>query len=82
MELTQLTYFDNGRMMLALTTLLVVVGVVAGDGVGHNKLLNLPAASTANYISYTNDLPTTTGLTVCAWQQKNYSDDKRCLFQC
>ena len=70
MELTlkELTYFDSGRMMFALTTLLAVVGLVAGDGVGHNKILNFPAASTANYISYKTDLPAMTGLTVCAWK--------------
>ncbi|XP_063693319.1 uncharacterized protein LOC134825110 [Bolinopsis microptera] len=67
-------------MMFALTTLLAVVGLVTGDGVGHNKLLNFPSASIANYISYKTDLPAMTGLTVCAWQQKSYSDDKRCWF--
>ena len=66
--------------MLATTTLLLVTGLVLGD-VGHNQILDFPGpASTENYISYNPDFPALTGLTVCAWQQKSYSDYKRYWF--
>ena len=66
--------------MLATTVLLLVAGLVLGD-VGHNQILDFPGPSnTENYISYNPDLPALTGLTVCAWQQKSYSDNARYWF--
>ena len=67
-------------MIFALTTLLAVVGLVTSDGETHNKILNFPTASTANYISFNPDLPELTGLTVCAWMKKSYLDKSRYWF--
>ena len=65
--------------MLAFGTfLLALSSLVAGEG--HNSILNLPTASTANYISFNPDWPTLNGLTVCSWQKKAYSDKGRYWF--
>ena len=60
--------------MIALTTLLAVVGLVA-SGDSYNKLLNFPSASTANYIRFEPGFPVLTGLTVCAWRLDNFSSN-------
>ena len=53
--------------MISLTILLSVVGLAASGP--FNKVLNFPAASAANYISFNPELPALTGITVCAWKQ-------------
>ncbi|XP_063689282.1 C-reactive protein-like [Bolinopsis microptera] len=63
-------------MIFALTTLLSVVGLVTSNGETHNKILNFPTASTANYISFNPDLPELTGLTVCAWKKNSFLERK------
>ncbi|XP_063686508.1 uncharacterized protein LOC134820217 [Bolinopsis microptera] len=49
-----------------------VVGLAASGtarDTSYNKIINFPAASNANYISFNPELPALTGLTVCAWKQ-------------
>ena len=66
------------KMFAFATFLLALSGLVAGEG--HNSILNFPSASKANYISFNPGLPSLDGLTVCGWQKKAYSDDKRYWF--
>ncbi|XP_063680157.1 serum amyloid P-component-like [Bolinopsis microptera] len=52
--------------MISLTILLAVVGLAASgtaSDTSYNKIINFPAASKANYISFNPELSTLTGLT-------------------
>ena len=66
--------------MFALLALFTLAGLVVGDTVGHNKILNFASAGITDYISYNPGLPELEGLTVCAWQQKTYTDSNRYWF--
>ncbi|KAL5249263.1 hypothetical protein ACHWQZ_G018200 [Mnemiopsis leidyi] len=64
-------------MMLVFTALLALTALVAGGEVGHNQILEFPAVSNANYVSFKPGFSDLAGLTVCAWLQKSYPDDRR-----
>lgn len=58
---------------------LTLLGLTASSS--HNQVLNLPGpANKENYVSFNPELPALSALTVCAWQQKSYSDNKRYWF--
>ena len=66
--------------MFALLALFTLAGLVVGDTVGHNKILNFASPGVTGFISYNPNLEALTGLTVCAWQQKTTRDNFRYWF--
>ena len=66
--------------MFVFAALLALTTLVAGGEVGHNQHLVFPAASTANYVSFNPGFDDLAGLTICAWIQKTYTDDRRYWF--
>lgn len=66
--------------MFALLALSALAGLVVGDTVGHNKILNFASAGVTDYISFNPEFSELSGLTVCAWQQKSYTDSNRYWF--